>query len=288
MYNTIERKMYMSDILLKIDGLFKDGFINSVVSVAIVLIFLLFINAFLFIFIKTKWEKQYPLLRRIKRTILYTIAIVSVLAQFKGLNSILSGLLASGGVLAVILGLASQEVASDILSGIMIVLYKPYKIGDFIFVSEHNVKGTVLDISVRHTIIETNEKTQITVPNTVMNKAIVENISNVSSQKNNYLFVDVAYDCDIDKAIAIIQKEGMKHPFFVDARSKEDIKNNVPAIKVHCIDFKESAIGLRASIYSKDNASGFQMLSDLRMSILKRFEEENIEIPFPYRVVINK
>ena len=288
MYNTIERKMYMSDILLKIDGLFKDGFINSVVSVAIVLIFLLFINAFLNKIIKTKWEKQYPLLRRIKRTILYTIAIVSVLAQFKGLNSILSGLLASGGVLAVILGLASQEVASDILSGIMIVLYKPYKIGDFIFVSEHNVKGTVLDISVRHTIIETNEKTQITVPNTVMNKAIVENISNVSSQKNNYLFVDVAYDCDIDKAIAIIQKEGMKHPFFVDARSKEDIKNNVPAIKVHCIDFKESAIGLRASIYSKDNASGFQMLSDLRMSILKRFEEENIEIPFPYRVVINK
>lgn len=278
----------MSDILLKIDGLFKDGFINSVVSVAIVLIFLLFINAFLNKIIKTKWEKQYPLLRRIKRTILYTIAIVSVLAQFKGLNSILSGLLASGGVLAVILGLASQEVASDILSGIMIVLYKPYKIGDFIFVSEHNVKGTVLDISVRHTIIETNEKTQITVPNTVMNKAIVENISNVSSQKNNYLFVDVAYDCDIDKAIAIIQKEGMKHPFFVDARSKEDIKNNVPAIKVHCIDFKESAIGLRASIYSKDNASGFQMLSDLRMSILKRFEEENIEIPFPYRVVINK
>lgn len=278
----------MSDILLKIDGLFKDGFINSVVSVAIVLIFLLFINAFLNKIIKTKWEKQYPLLRRIKRTILYTIAIVSVLAQFKGLNSILSGLLASGGVLAVILGLASQEVASDILSGIMIVLYKPYKIGDFIFVSEHNVKGTVLDISVRHTIIETNEKTQITVPNTVMNKAIVENISNVSSQKNNYLFVDVAYDCDIDKAIAIIQEEGMKHPFFVDARSKEDIKNNVPAIKVHCIDFKESAIGLRASIYSKDNASGFQMLSDLRMSILKRFEEENIEIPFPYRVVINK
>lgn len=278
----------MNEIFLKIDSFFKDGLINSIVSVVIVVIILLFINALLNKIIKKQWEEKYPMIHRIKRIVLYTIAFISILTQFKGLDAILSGLLASGGILAILIGLASQEVASDILSGIMIVIYKPYKIGDLIFVSEHNVQGCVLDISIRHTVIETSGKTQITVPNTIMNKAIVENISNVSNQKKNHLFVDIAYNSDVEKAIAIIQEESMKHPLFVDARTKEEIKNNVPAVRVHCIDFKESSVGLRASIYTKDNVAGFQMLSDLRISILKRFQEEGVEIPFPHRVLINK
>lgn len=278
----------MSEILTKLDGLFKDGFMNAVVSIAILILLLMVINHFLNKFIQKRWDKQYPLVRRIKRGILYIIALTGILSQFKALGPILSGLLASGGVIAVVLGLASQEIASDILSGFMILAYKPYRIGDLINISEHMVKGTVLDITVRHTIIETLEKTQITIPNTIMNKAVIENISNIASEKNNYLFIDIAYDSDVDKAIAIIQEECMAHPYFVDARSVEAIHTNEPAVKVYCIEFKESAIALRANVFSKDNATGFQMLSDLRMSIKKRFDEEGIEIPFPQRVIIKK
>lgn len=278
----------MNEILTNLDALFKNGFINSIVSIAILILLLVIINHFLNKFIKNKWKTQFPLIRRIKRWILYGIALAGILSQFKALEPILSALLASGGVIAVVLGLASQEIASDILSGFMIIAYKPYRLGDFVNVSEHAVKGTVIDITVRHTIIETPEKTQITIPNTIMNKAVIENISNIATQKNNYLFIDIAYDAPMDKAIAIIQEECMAHPNFVDGRSEEEIENNVPAVKVHCIDFKESAIALRASVFSKDNVSGFQMLSDLRMSIKKRFDEEGIEIPFPYRVIVNK
>ena len=278
----------MNEILTNLDALFKDGFINSIVSIAILILLLVIINHFLNKFIKNKWKTQFPLIRRIKRWILCGIALAGILSQFKALEPILSALLASGGVIAVVLGLASQEIASDVLSGFMIIAYKPYRLGDFVNVSEHAVKGTVIDITVRHTIIETPEKTQITIPNTIMNKAVIENISNIATQKNNYLFIDIAYDAPMDKAIAIIQEECMVHPNFVDGRSEEEIENNVPAVKVHCIDFKESAIALRASVFSKDNVSGFQMLSDLRMSIKKRFDEEGIEIPFPYRVIVNK
>lgn len=278
----------MNEILTNLDALFKDGFINSIVSITILILLLVIINHFLNKFIKNKWKTQFPLIRRIKRWILCAIALAGILSQFKALEPILSALLASGGVIAVVLGLASQEIASDILSGFMIIAYKPYRLGDFVNVSEHAVKGTVIDITVRHTIIETPEKTQITIPNTIMNKAVIENISNIATQKNNYLFIDIAYDAPMDKAIAIIQEECMAHPNFVDGRSEEEIENNVPAVKVHCIAFKESAIALRASVFSKDNVSGFQMLSDLRMSIKKRFDEEGIEIPFPYRVIINK
>lgn len=278
----------MSEALLKLNELFENGFLNAMISISFTIIFLLIINHILNKWIEKKLSQHAPMAKRTKRAILYTIAICVILAQFKAIGPILQTLLASGGILAVVIGLASQEAASDIINGAMIYLYKPYRIGDIIYVSEHNVKGTVLDIAIGHTVLETFEKTKVTIPNSIMNKAVIENISNVDNKKNNYLFIDIAYDSDIDKAISIIQEESMKHENFIDPRTPEEIKNKIPAVSVKCVEFKDSSVALRASIYSKDNASGVDMLSDLRITLLKRFKEENIEIPFPHQVILYK
>ena len=170
----------------------------------------------------------------------------------------------------------------------MIITYKPYKIGDLVNVREYNVIGTVIDISMRHSIIETFERTQVIIPNTVMNKAIIENVSNVKTQKANYLFLEVSYESDLQMAIKIIQEEGAKHPLCIDGRSKSQKKKQESAVKVHCVEFNDSGIQLRATFLSKDSASGFQLLSDLRLSIKARFDQEGIEIPYPHRVVISE
>ena len=138
----------------------------------------------------------------------------------------------------------------------------------------------------RHSIIETIERTQVIIPNTIMNKAIIENISNVKAQKANHLFIEVSYECDLQRAIAIIQEEGAKHPLCLDGRTKAQKKKHEPTVNVHCVEFNESGIQLRATVLSKDNISGFQLLSDLRLSIKARFDEEGIEIPYPHRVFI--
>lgn len=273
---------------MKLNDLFENGFLNAMISIAFCILSLCVINHFINKWIEKKLTQHALIAKRTKRIILYTIAICIILAQFKAIGPILQALLTSGGVLAVVIGLASQEAASNIINGAMIYLYKPYRIGDIIFVSECNVKGTVLDIAIGHTVLETFEKTKITIPNSIMNKAVIENISNVDNRKNNYLFIDIAYDSDIDKAISIIQEESIKHPNFIDPRSPEEKRENIPSVSVKCIEFKDSAITLRASIYSKDNASGFDMLSDLRITLLKRFKEEGIEIPFPHQVVLHK
>ena len=62
----------------------------------------------------------------------------------------------------------------------------------------------------------------------------------------------------------------------------------VPIINVHCVEFNPSGIQLRATLLSKDNSSGFQLLSDLRFKIKDRFDEEGIVIPYPHHVVINE
>ena len=98
---------------------------------------------------------------------------------------------ASGGIVAVVIGLASQEAAGNLINGAMIMAYKPYKIGDFIVVTGHNVRGTVIDISLRHSVIETLEKTQMIVPNDIMNKAIIENIYTNSNMLKQIIFISI-------------------------------------------------------------------------------------------------
>lgn len=280
----------MENIYKQIDGIFKNGLINSGISIILSIIAILIINKIINKVLKRQIKDPLKLTlpMRIKRIVLIVLILAVIMSEIKAMESIIKALLASGGIIAVVVGLASQEAASNLINGFMIMTYKPYKIGDFVNVQEYNVRGTVIDISMRHSIIETIERTQIIIPNAIMNKAIIENISNVKAQKANYLYVEISYESDIQKAIKIIQEEGNKHPLCLDGRTDEQIQQNEPMINVHCVEFNPSGIQLRATLLTKDNSSGFQLLSDLRFKIKARFDEEGIEIPYPHHVVINE
>lgn len=275
----------------RIDSLFQHGLISFIITLVIVLIFVFIVNKIANKVIKKKFPD--PLKRvfptKIKKVVLVALILIVVLSELSAMQSILTTLLASGGIIAVVIGLASQEAASNLINGFMIMSYKPYSIGDLVNVKEYNVTGRVVDISMRHSIIETFEKTQVIIPNTIMNKAIIENVSNVkNNQKANYLYVEVSYECDIQRAIEIIQEEGYKHPLCLDGRTKAQKKRKEPTVAVHCVEFNASGIQLRATVLSKDSSTGFQLLSDLRLNIKKRFDEEGIEIPYPHQVVISE
>lgn len=280
----------MENIYKQIDNLFVNGLIGSGISIILLIIFVLIINKIINKLMHKKIDDPLKLVfpMRIKKMIIITIIIAAIMGELTATQTIIKALLASGGILAVIIGLASQEAASNIINGFMIMTYKPYKIGDFVNVQEYNVRGTVIDISIRQSVIETIERTQIIIPNTIMNKAIIENISNVQNQKANHLVIEISYESDIKKAISIIQEEGNKHPLCLDGRSEEQKQENVPIIDVYCTAFNESGIQLRATVLSKDNATGFKLLSDLRLKIKERFDSEGIVIPYPHRVIINE
>ena len=280
----------METVYQQIDALFEHGLLNSGISIALGAILLFIMNHILNKVFKKKFQD--PLKRivpmRIKKIMMMILLFALIMSEVSATQSIMKALLASGGILAVIIGFASQEAASNLMSGVMIMSYKPFQIGDWVSVKEYNVMGKVIDISLRQSVIETLERTQIMVPNTIMNKAIIENISNVNTQKANYLYIDISYESDIDQAIAIIQQEGEQHPLCIDGRSKEQIERHEPMVKVHCVEFKDSGIQLRATLLSKDNGDGFQLLSDLRIRIKHRFDEEGIVIPYPHCVVVEK
>ena len=185
----------------RINSLFEHGLIDSGISILISVVIVLVINKIINKIIKKKINDPLKLVfpMRIKKIVLVTIVLAIIMSEITAMQSIIKALLASGGILAVVVGLASQEAASNMINGFMIMTYKPYKIGDFVNVREYNVIGTVIDISMRHSVIETLERTQVIIPNTIMNKAIIENVSNVKTQKANYLYLEVSYESDIDR-----------------------------------------------------------------------------------------
>lgn len=274
---------YVNEALDQIDGLFVNGAVNGIVSIIIMAIIILIINKIINKYIRKKWPENNITQKRIKKIILVSIFLAIICSEVKFLKTFATALLASGGIVAVIVGLASQEAASNLINGAMILGYKPFKVGDFIVVQSYNVKGTVIDITLRHCIIETIEKTQMIVPNTIMNKAIIENITQIERVKANYLYIDVSYESDIDKAIEIIQNIVKRHPLFVDGRTDKQEE----AVPVIVNELKDSGVSLRATITSENHAQGFQMLADIRKELLSEFKENGIDIPYPHVHVIN-
>lgn len=272
----------MENIYEKIDHFFVDGLINGLISILVGLIIVLIINKICNQFIRKRWPDNHRTQMRLKKIILIFVILAMICGEIVALKSMAKALLASGGILAVVIGLASQEAASNLINGIMVLSYKPYKEGDFINVRQHDISGRVIEIRLRDSIIETLEKTQVIVPNSIMNKAIIENVSQIENTKANYLFVDIAYESDIDQAIFIIQNLAEDHPLSIDGRSQEDKEKGISKVPVHVIDFKDSGIALRATIHSSNNLTGFQMLSDLRKQIIKEFDQTGIEIPYPH------
>lgn len=271
-----------------IDHLINTGILGSGIAIIIIIIATCLLSHLLSKVIKKHFSSNTHIIIRIVKGILWIIALLCILSQISALQSVVAALLASGGIIAVTIGLASQEAASGIINGFIILASKPFKVGDMVYIVEHNVRGKVLDITLRHSVIQTLEKTQMIIPNTIMNKTIIENITNVPNQKGNYLFVDISYESNMDKAIQIMQEEALQHPSCIDPRDEEEKKQQADIVPVYCLDFKENGISLRATICSIDSASGFDMLSDLRKSIKLRFQAEGIEIPYPHHVIIKK
>lgn len=220
--------------------------------------------------------------------LIYFIAIIFSMTLIPALKSISLSLFAGSGIIAVIIGFASQQVFSNIVSGIFIALFKPFSIGDKIKFIGKDFYGHVEDITLRHTIIRTFENKRVIVPNAVISSEIIENSNIIEDKVCNFIEISISYDSNIDKAFKIISEESQNHQSFLDNRDETEKKNGVPPVVVRVVKLDDSSINLKAWVWSKDSISGFEMKCDLLKSIKERFDKESIEIPFPHRTIVYK
>lgn len=220
--------------------------------------------------------------------IIYFIGFTLIIFQIGYLKSIAVSIVASSGILAVIIGFASQQTFANIVSGIFISFFKPFRIGDRIRFIDRDTMGIVEDITLRHTIIRSYENKRIVVPNNVINNEMIENANIIEDKTCNYFNIGISYDSNVDKAIAIIKDEVLSHKDYFDNRSRKDIENGEEPVLIKVLSFGDSSVNLRAWVWSKDPLTGFLMICDLNKSVKERYDGEGIEVPFPYRTIVFK
>lgn len=274
----------MKDFLDK----YLDKFISIVVIVAIIVVVNRVLDELINRTIRRKRKKNVTTLlmfiKRIKKLILYSLMILLCLEQFDAFHKFSITVLSGLGIGSVVLGLAAQESMKNFFGSLALVIGDAYEVGDFIECSMQGVSGTVEDITMRHTIIRTINNRRVIIPNCQMNSYIIENFNYKDNENVKLVDYSISYEADIDKAISIIKDEMKK----LYRPSKKGVNKDVEFPKVRVASWNDSSISLRAWVWGKDNSDVYDNMYKLNYVIKKRFDEENIEIPYPHVVVTKK
>ena len=223
-------------------------------------------------------------IKRIKKVILYFVAVLNALSQIDTLSNLSVTLLSGLGIGSVVLGLAAQESLKNFFGSVALVIGNAYEVGDFIECVDKGVSGTVEDITMRHTIIRTINNRRVIIPNSEMNSYTIENFNYGENENVKLVDFAISYESDVDKAISIIKKE-MKKLYHPNLKGKN---KNVEYPKVRVSSWDESGISLRAWVWGSDNANVFENMYELNYKIKKEFEKNGIEIPYPHLVTYVK
>ncbi len=230
---------------------------------------------------------SYKFLRYVAIIGIYITGVLFALLAFPSLEGIAKTALGGAGVIAIIAGVASQEALANLVGGVFIISFKPFKIGDVIKVTD-NMVGTVTDITLRHTVIRNFENKMIVIPNSIINKEKLINYDLGEMKICERIEIGISYDSDIALAKKIMQEECENHPKILDNRTEIEILDGLPIVRVSLTSLNDSSVTIRAWAWARNYTDSFNMRCDLLESIKIRYDEEGIEIPFPYTTVVFK
>ena len=213
-------------------------------------------------------------LSKAARTVLL---ILAVLVALPAVGIDLTVLSVFGGALGVGLGFGLQKVASNYISGFIILLDRSVRIGDLVTVD--NKYGQVSQINTRYTLLRSMDGTESIVPNEMLISQTVVNHSLSKPSVRVALPVQVSYDTDLEQAEAL-----MLDAAHDQTRVIFDDPENLP--RVYLKEFADNGILLELAVWIRDPSEGQNNLrSDVNWAIWRRFKAAGIEIPFPQRVV---
>lgn len=196
------------------------------------------------------------------------IALATLLAvSYLGLD--FSNLAIVAGALSVGVGFGLQSIVNNFVSGLILLAERPIKAGDWIIVGTQ--EGIVRKISVRSTEIETFDRANVIVPNSMLITETVKNWTLHNSTGRMPIPVGVHYKSDPEKVRDILLKVAQDHPQVL----------STPEPFVFFEDFADSALNFILFVYLANVSRSFAVRTDLRIAILKAFRENGVEIPYP-------
>lgn len=192
-------------------------------------------------------------------------------------QSMAGSILMSSSLIVAVLAFAFQKSLEDLIAGFMISVFRPFEVGDRINFVNMKIVGYIEDISLRHTTIRTFTNSRLIVPNSVMNKEVLENSHIVDPISGGFLDITIAYTADIDRAMEIMVECVESDKDVLDIRPiNERVGRHFTTVFIN--ELSEYGVNLRVTIWTANVDLNFETVSRLRKEIVKRFVAEGIEI----------
>lgn len=192
------------------------------------------------------------------------------------LNKLTTSLLAGVSIVSVVIGFAAQSTLGNLVSGISLVIYKPFRRGDRLQLSTPTglETGIVEDLSLGYTVLRTFDNRRVVLSNGTIANQIMINLSSVDLRVMISPTISIGYDSDIDKARAIVL--GL-------AKAHSDV---IEVVGCPVVNLGASSVDLSLRAWCSDAATAKGVEHDLLERVKKRFDEAGIEIPYAYQNVV--
>jgi len=201
----------------------------------------------------------------------WTIMIFVIIAAINQIGVQTTSLIAIMGAAGLAIGLALQGSLSNFAAGVLIVIFRPYRVGDW--VEAAGISGSVEQVQILTTILKTGDNKQIIVPNSQIMNSIITNYSANDTRRID-MVVGVSYDDDLDKV-----RKTLEELVNADSRIMKD-----PACTIAVSELADSSVNFVVRPWAK-TADYWSVKFDLTEAVKKRFDNEGISFPFPQQDV---
>lgn len=213
------------------------------------------------------------LLKRLLQAVLMFVGLSVALLVF-GVNIL--DLALALGLVGAALALGLQNTVANIMGGISLVTDRPFEVGDRIEIGEF--WGDVEEIGLRSTRILTARREFVIVPNRLMDEREIWNYTKRYPELRIELDTSISYDSDIDRARTLMKNVARRH----------DEVLSFPRPRILVRGFLDNGVEMELQCYIADARERYRLSSELRRSIKLAFDEHGVEIPYPYRTLVDK
>jgi len=212
-------------------------------------------------------EKIIFSIRKLFKAVFIVFSVMVVADHFKWP---ISKVWAVAGIGSLAVAIAAKDTFANMISGVIILFDRPFLVGDRVELSDGTF-GDVVDIGLRSTKILSFDNTIHIIPNAEISNQRITNHSYPDAKLKVALNIGVAYGSDMEKVKSVLEDILRAHPKVL----------NAPPWGIWFTGFGDSSLDLFVRFWIRDYREKFTITDEINMEIKRRFEEENIEIPFP-------
>lgn len=223
---------------------------------------------------------------RLTKVIAVVCAFLILLFGYIGTGSLWRTLFGSTVLVGGIIGIAGQDIIKDILGGLMLSFYKPFDLGDRLYLNDIPRSVIVEDMTMRHVVLRARDGMRFIIPNSEINKQTITHSNFDHKNRATYIYVPVSYGADLRKVIKLMRQAIKECPY---------TSPNIPANKdldgygdAYFVSIGENAMMMEMTIWSEPGMDNDFVVSEAYQSIIRLFAQNDIEIPYNHMNLIER